>query len=121
MNKLGIIILIFLFAATEASFAGSDQGSDDGRANTAGATVGFFKDNSSSTRSTAGESSGGADGFFRATTAADPPSPDGGDRPGSGGIGQEAPLGDGMIVLICCGFVLIIMKIFKAKRKKQAA
>ena len=53
-------------------------------------------------------------GFFRNSTAGGP-----GDRPVSGeGIGQEAPLVDGLAFLIACCGVLIILKTFREKQKK---
>ena len=53
-------------------------------------------------------------GFFRNS----PGGP--GDRPGSGeGIGQEAPVEDGILVLVSCCIFLGAVKIHNAKRRKS--
>ena len=53
-------------------------------------------------------------GFFR-SNASNP-----GNRPGaSDGIGQTAPLRDGLPILIACFATLVIVKIIKNKRKKN--
>ena len=53
-------------------------------------------------------------GFFRNSSAGGP-----GDRPGSGdGIGQEAPLVDGLAFLIACCGILIVVKTVREKQKK---
>ena len=56
-------------------------------------------------------------GFFRNSSAVGP-----GDRPGSGdGIGQEAPLVDGLAFLIACCGILIVVKTVREKQKKIPA
>jgi len=54
-------------------------------------------------------------GFFRSSTETDP-----GGRPGSGGgIGQEAPLGDGWPVVIACCVALILLRFFDQNRREE--
>ena len=110
-----IIVLIFLFAvAATSSYVGFSMGNSGlkYKEETSVSSGGFFKnkDNYSS-----GETFGNEGGFFRNSTKADGP----GGRPDSGdGIGQEAPIKDGLYVLLACCFVLGSVKFFVEKRKK---
>jgi len=101
MKKILITILVYLFTATTTSYAQ------------------FFRDretNNNGTTENAYGSSGSGDnygGFFR--TEADNPE----NRPGDGGgIGQDAPVKEGLHVLI--GFCLIfgVVKVVNENRKK---
>jgi len=109
MKKIIVTILIFMFTATAANCAGlfSNERSSDSEY-----SGGLFSESSSSPERDSGY------GLFRSN---DPFSP--GDRPGSGGgIGQEdgnAPVGDGIIVLVVCSAILIVVKTIVAKKFKR--
>jgi len=109
-----IIVLIFLFAvAATSSYVGFSMGNSElkYKEETSVSSGGFFKSNDNYS---SGETFGNEGGFFRNSTEANGP----GGRPGSGdGIGQEAPIGDGLFVLTICCTCLIIAKLFYARRK----
>ena len=138
MKKILSIFLILLFAATATSYAQFFRGQTDNnyssnpsgntrtgynsRLNYSGIPESIPQTNNdanfnSSTNyfGESGEAStedyGG--GFFRSSTESDP-----GGRPGSGGgIGQEAPLGDGWPVVIACCVALILLRLFDKDRR----
>ncbi|MCL1934627.1 MAG: hypothetical protein FWF53_12540 [Candidatus Azobacteroides sp.] len=113
MKKLLITILIFLFTTAAISNAGFfRESSDPDRSEKASDNYGgFFKNDN---RNFSSETSNDYGGFFRASDADGP-----GDRPDSGGgIGQDAPTGDGLFTLIACCAVWIVVKLFNEKRKK---
>jgi uncharacterized OsmC-like protein len=61
------------------------------------------------------ESANDYGGFFRSSSADSH-----GGRPGNGGgIGQEAPLKDGLYALAGCCILLVIVKTVKEKRKNR--
>jgi len=106
MKKIIITIIIFLFIATLTSNAQ------------------LFKNrepvNNELATGLTNNSSRGSDvednsvGLFRNGGSA----PEPGDRPGNGGgIGQEAPLGDGMTVLIASCIIFGIIKIYNRRKK----
>ena len=76
----------------------------------------FFKDKESSSATTSSrnfDTDNGA-GFFRNSNSGP------GGRPGDGeGIGQEAPLGDGLNALVACCVLFGFVKIYNDKRKKN--
>ena len=99
-----IPVLIFFFGATATSYAG------------------FFTNQpetndsySSSNNYSGGEANEGNSGFFRSSSADNP-----GGRPGNGdGIGQDAPVGDGIPVVLACCIALVLLKFFDGKKKKR--
>ena len=106
MKKIVITMMIILFTVTETGYAQ------------------FFKNQETETGSISGQKDSpssnsddisGNSGFFRAGDATDP-----GNRPGSGeGIGQEseAPIKDGLGVLVTCSVIFVCVKIFKKKKE----
>ena len=106
MKKIVITMMIILFTVTGAGYAQ------------------FFKNQDTETGSSSGQKDSpsnnsddvsGSQGFFRAGDATDP-----GNRPWNGeGIGQEseAPIKDGLGVLVTCSVIFICIKIFKMKEK----
>ncbi|MCL1934626.1 MAG: hypothetical protein FWF53_12535 [Candidatus Azobacteroides sp.] len=94
-------------AASEKEFYGifrehSDANRSEG---TSGNHGGFFKNDNDYFSSGTLNDHGG---FFRDSSADNP-----GERPGNGGgIGQEAPVGDGLLVLTVCCVGLLIVKFF---------
>ena len=104
MKKIKIIIITILFAFATTSYAGiykndSESGSSDQSFSLYGNSV------------TATPGSSG--GLYR-----DSPAPGPGDRPGSGGIGQdETPVGDGLDVLVECCILFGIGGIIKERHK----
>jgi len=105
MKKILNIIILFFFIASGTSDAGifkNDSKTDRPRG-------GFYQDKSNPSGEAPDENYGG---FFRKLTN-DPLGPGGGPggRPDSGeGIGQEAPLGDGRLVLFACCSVWVIIR-----------
>jgi len=108
MKKIIVTILIFVFTAATASCVGlfSNENTNNDRYE-----GGLFSESSSSP----GRDSGY--GLFRSSDPFDP-----GDRPGGGGgIGQDkgdAPIGDGIIVLVVCSVLMVTVKVI-VKRFKQ--
>jgi len=103
MKKIIVTILIFMFTGTVANCEGLFAGEDSGYSG------GLFSESSSS---------GGDSGYGLFRSSNDPF-----DRPGvGGGIGEgneNAPVGDGIIVLVvCCAFVIVV-KVIVAKRFKR--
>jgi len=110
MKKMFVTITILLFTSTVISYAGifKEQADDNSSNNT-----GFFNDSNSSNIEEASYEDYG--GFFRSSSADNP-----GGRPGNGGgIGQEAPIRDGLPVIVAYCVVLALVKTFKEKRKKD--
>jgi hypothetical protein len=111
MKKILSLTILFLFIATIQSYAGffkSQQENENSSENTE-----TLYDNN--TNSSGNETLDDYGGFFRSSTADSP-----GGRPGGGGgVGQEAPLGSGLHVLITCCAVLSIVKIFIKEEKKE--
>ena len=112
MKKILITIILFLFTATVTSYVGffRESSDADNSEETSGNHGGFFK---SDDRYFSSETSDDHYGFFRDSSADNP-----GSRPDSGGgIGQEAPVGDGLFTLIACCAGLVIVKFFNGRRK----
>ena len=111
MKRILNIVVIFLFAATATSYAGffKDQPETNNSSGNSGS-------HSNSRISHTGETnSENYSGFFGSPSGADPLDPGG--RPESGdGIGQDAPLGDGLSVLFVCCVALVLVKIYRHKR-----
>ena len=109
MKKIFITVVIILFTSTVISYTGIfKEPTVENSSNNSGADYESVVSNS---EETSAEDYGG---FFRSSTADNP-----GGRPGNGGgIGQEAPLGGGLPVVVSCCFVLALVKSFKGKRKK---
>ena len=108
-------IMIFLFTATTVSYAGPSDPEYNERAsnNQSGFFSGSDSDNTSS-GTNASESPDQTSGFFSSPNADNP-----GGRPGDGGgIGQQAPLRDGLNVLVACCVLFGFVKFFNEKRKK---
>jgi len=110
MKKVIVTILIFVFAATAVSYAGiyKSQAAENER----------YSGGIYSNPSVDSEGKDSGYGLFRSSA----PGP--GNRPGNGGgIGQEgtdAPLGDGIIVLVVCSAILIIVKVIVKKFKRKS-
>jgi len=109
MKKVIYTIIIILFTMTEISNAQFFRSQDN---DNSGSSTGITNVFGNSSRNSEDDNS--SSGFFR--------SPDSGsldDRPGNGdGIGQEAPLGDGLPVFIICCSVLGVVKLVQMKKKK---
>ena len=106
MKKLIVTILILVFAATTASYAGLYKSRTAGDNSYSG---GIYSNPSANA-----EEKDWGSGIYRSSD------PDPGGRPDSGGgIGQEdgddAPLGDGLIVFVACSALLVITKGFAKK------
>jgi len=114
MKKIFVSTLILALTATAISYAGLSEPNNNER--TTENHGGFFSgDGHSSSSSDFATSSEQIGGFFR--DSSDPSDP--GTRPGTGeGIGQEAPLHDGLHVLIACCVVFLFIKIYNEKRHK---
>jgi len=98
MKKIVSAFIILLFAASAAGYA-----QIYGNANSNSGAL-YSESSSSSTTRESDASSGGA--LYRIDSSNSP-----GDRPEIGeGIGQEAPLGEGLTVLLVCCLGYIIMK-----------
>jgi len=109
MKKVILSLLLFIFVAMATGYAGiyKSQEADDGN------YAGGIYDNPSA--SSGGDDSGS--GFFRSSE------PNPGGRPGDGGgIGQDdkddAPLGNGIVVLSACCVLFVIAKEAGRKLKK---
>ncbi|MCL1934630.1 MAG: hypothetical protein FWF53_12555 [Candidatus Azobacteroides sp.] len=121
MKKILISISIFLFTATMISYAGFFNESWDVNCSEAAFdNYGGFSESDNNCYSSGffnnyDEISDDYNGFFRASSAGDP-----GGRPGNGdGIGQEAPIDDGLLPLTVCCVVLIFVKAFYKRRKNK--
>jgi len=109
MKKILVTILIFLFTATAIGYAGIFKGQSEDNSSDNNSVS--YDSSVSNSEEISNEDYGG---FFRSSSADDP-----GGRPGNGGgIGQEAPLSDGLPVLISCCVLLGLLKTFNEKRKK---
>ena len=101
MKKIIITILIIIFTASPVTTYAQ-----------------FFKDKEPSaarTSSSSYDTDYSNAGFFRNPNNNGP-----GDRPGDGeGIGQEAPLGDGINAIITCCVIFGFVKIYNEKRRKD--
>jgi len=124
MKKILITITIFLFTATVTGYAQLFMDNDitDNTGTTDGSSYsgGEYSNGGDYSYTGSEYSSGDSDedaGFFRT-----PPEDDNkpGGRPDSGGgIGQEAPLDDGLSILIVCCVILVIVKVLKNKWNKR--
>ena len=106
MKKIVITIIIILYTVVGTGYAQFFKNQDT----ETGSIAGLNDSHSSNSDDVSGNS-----GFFRAGDATDP-----GNRPGNGeGIGQEseAPIKDGLGVLVTCSIIFICIKIFKKKEK----
>ena len=112
MKKIAIIIMVFLFAATATSDAGIYNRTDNGKTSTGnGKTSG---QSGALYKTPAVDSKENFDSNALFKIPGDP-----GTRPDSeDGIGVEAPLSDGLPVLIACCLGLIIMKVIRDSRFK---
>jgi len=110
MKKIKIIITAILFAFATTSYAGiykndSESGSSD-------QPFSLYGNSGTSTTATTGSSGG----LYR-----DSPAPGPGERPGTGGIGQdETPIGDGLDVLVECCILFGIGGVIKERHKLQS-
>ena len=107
MKTTRITIMLFLFVLVTASHAGiyRNQPADDNETADPSSTL-------------YGNSSGSSEeslGLFRSSSASNPVN-----RPGNGGgIGQSTPIGDGVIILIVCCLLMVGVKVYNERRKKQ--
>jgi len=109
MKKILSTLILFCLIATSTSYAqffNGRSGNGDSSENTA------IYDNAVNSGNETNEDYGG---FFRSSNADTP-----GGRPGNGdAIGQEAPLKDGLPVLIACCLLLVVVKSFNERQKKK--
>ena len=105
MRKI-LITILFLLTVTAVSYAESDTEQSEQKIlqEASDNSGGFFKPDDYSPIKTPGDYGG----FFRDSSADNP----GGRPDNGGGIGQEAPAGDGLLVLIACCVGLVIVKLF---------
>ena len=114
MKKTMITILIFLFASTAVNYAKISTTDPPGDRPTRG--IGFFSSDPGTIAETTDDS---GTGFFRSSDP-DEGRP-GGDTGGDGGgIGQEAPIHDGLQILVGFSIALAVFKAFNEKRKSTA-
>jgi hypothetical protein len=108
MKKIIILTIIFIVSATSAGYAGIFR---DQQENASSRNTSMQHENNAG--SPEGTSSDDYGGFFRNSGPGAP-----GDRPGTGGgIGQNAPVSDGIpVILVCCAFFIVI-KILDENRK----
>jgi hypothetical protein len=108
MKKIIILTAIFIISATSAGYAGIFR---DQQENASSRNTSMQHENNAG--SSGGTSSDDSGGFFRNSGPGDP-----GDRPGDGGgIGQDAPVSDGLGVLMAYCMIFCCGKIFASKRK----
>ena len=106
MKKIVITIMIILFTATGTGYAQIFRSQEKETGSTS-----VMKDSPASHTDNVSDNSG----LFRAGDAGGP-----GNRPGNNeGIGQEseAPLKDGLGMLVTCSVIFVFVKIFKNKQK----
>jgi len=110
MRKIIVAISIFMFAATALGYDGiyNNQAAEE-----EGYTGGIYSNHSVD----AEEEDYSGSGIFRSSA----PSP--GERPDNGeGIGQEdgedAPIGDGLTVMLTCSVLLVVVKLVAKKFKR---
>ena len=111
MKKISSLLIIFCFIATSTSYAQffRDQSDNDNSSGNSGAVY------NSNAGSSVTETNDDYGGFFRSSNADSP-----GGRPGNGdAIGQEAPLKDGLPVLVGCCLLLMVVKTIKENKKKM--
>lgn len=101
MKKVLITILIFLLTATATSYAGIFNQSET-------------KQSNSNPSNSGEETTDNYGGFFRSSSADNP----GGRPDDGGGIGQQAPVGNGLYPLVICSLFFGIVKLSSDKRKK---
>ena len=105
MKKIFYIFILLFFISTTPNYAQFFKGQSE---------TDNYSSNSNS-RNSGEAASEDYGGFFRNSSADGP-----GDRPGSGeGIGQEAPLKDGLHVLIGCCLLFVVIKSVNDRRKKN--
>jgi hypothetical protein len=109
MKKKIITVVILLLTTTAINYAGIYKQSENESSDYSNAGS-LYKNNTKSGESVSDDNGGG---LFRAPAN----NPVG--RPGNGGgIGQEAPIHDGLHILTTCCVILIVFKIMKMKKKK---
>jgi len=112
MKKISSLLIIFCFIATSISYAQFFREHSDND-NSSGSNSAVHDSNAGKTVTETNDDYGG--GFFRSSNADTP-----GGRPGNGdAIGQEAPLKDGLPVLIGCCLLLVVIKSVNDRRKKK--
>ena len=113
MKKISSLLIIFCFIATSISYAQFFRDKPDND-NSSGSNSAVHDSNTGRTVVVT-ETNDEYGGFFRSSNADSP-----GGRPGNGdAIGQEAPLKDGLPVLIGCCILLVVVKTIKDKKKKK--
>ena len=101
--------MIFLLTATMTSYAGIYRDNTPDNSGSSGYGALFGNSNSSNP---GGDSDSG--GLFRSSNV------DPGDRPGNGdGIGQQAPIGNGVRTLAVCCLIYGIVKLSSKKRNNN--
>jgi len=107
MKKIIIITAAFIFTFATTSYAEIYKNDSE-----SGSSVQSFSLYGNAETATPGSSGG----IYR-----DSPAPGPGDRPGSGGIGQdETPIGDGLNVLVECCILFGIGGVIKERHKLQS-
>jgi hypothetical protein len=113
MKKISSLLILFCFIATSISYAQFFREQSDDDNSSSGSNSAVYD---SKTGNSGSENNDDNGGFFRSSSADNP-----GGRPGNGGgIGQEAPIKDGLHVLIGCCLVLAVVKSVNEKRKINA-
>jgi len=116
MKKILITIIIFIFTATVTGYSQLFKDNDvtDNTGATTGSSYSGSEYSSNGSEYSSGDSNGGV-GFFRTPPEDNKP----GGRPDcGGGIGQDAPLGNELKVLLACSAVYVAASFFKRKWKK---
>jgi hypothetical protein len=109
MKKKIITVVILLLTTTAINYAGIYKQSENESSDYSN-TGSLFENDIRSEESVSDDNGGG---LFRA------PADDPGGRPGNGGgIGQRAPIGEGIHVLVACCVILAAIKVSKKKKKE---
>ena len=115
MKKILIAFTFCLFTTTVTSYAGVYKTQPDNENVNSGSRSGALYGNTTQP-AVAPENSNNAS-LFRSSTLEDPM-----DRPDiGGGIGVDAPVGDGFILLIILSLIFITIKYFKKGKKKTGS
>ena len=104
MKKILITIIIFMFTATVTGYAQFFKDNDSNSGTTGGSSYSESESGYSSGNSEEGNDYGG---FFKARASKPGGRPD---ITEEGGIGQQAPVGDGLPILIVCCVILVIVR-----------